>query len=250
MPPTMRNKDTTPVSPKHPTDAPLQSTPTQKRPVTGASESNDTSAADHGGRKAVLNGDTTEQRFRQATELWLPTTHTLIDGHGNSKSIRDLEGFFAPSPDDVDSLLNTVTAGPNADVGSQQLLGGIERKRHSYHPDFKLTNTATRRNVYVEVKGQRNSGSAWEKVFKHFTPGRIAAVKRHLGVTRYPIVMILADKLSADRIKVLQNLGAGHPMLDNVHFWPDSTNAAQLQQILEHVNTTFLTGPPHPHQNW
>lgn len=65
-------------------------------------------------------------------------------------------------------------------------------------PELKLTNTATGRYLYLEVKKQGRYGNAEERAAKHYTAPFIAAVAARSGLDYHPFATVFCDALATD----------------------------------------------------
>ncbi len=79
-------------------------------------------------------------------------------------------------------------------------LKAIYAEHHGIEPDHAIKNKITGRMIFTEIKRQRASGNAHERVCKYFSPGIIKA-GREVGNIRqddYPFWLIFCDGIAKE----------------------------------------------------
>jgi hypothetical protein len=66
-------------------------------------------------------------------------------------------------------------------------------------PDFCITSKKTKRQLFVEIKKQKDGGNADERACRHYTIGFLALMKEKYGYDYHPFVTIFCESLATNR---------------------------------------------------
>lgn len=124
----------------------------------------------------------------------------------------------------------------------------IEITRHGVFPDYAITNSETKKTIYIEVKRQdgwvegkprsAGRGNAHERSCKFFTPGlqKILREAGNLGDDILPFWTVFQGDITRDPCRV-REITCWYDDLDaHFFFWRDSTNPEPLiEHFLEKI---------------
>ena len=122
----------------------------------------------------------------------------------------------------------------------------VEITRHGIVPDYSITNTRTKKTIYIEVKRQdgwvegkpprAGRGNAHERSCKYFTPGLQNKLRKqgNLAENILPFWIVYIGDITRDPKRVREVKFWFEGVSDHYFMWRDTTNS---KPIIEH----FLT---------
>ena len=122
----------------------------------------------------------------------------------------------------------------NVDPQSRDL-SGILGGRYGVRPEATITNRATGRMLFVEVKKQGHRGNAEERAYKHHTVQFYKTLKDRFGYAYHPFVTVMCEALATNP-RYTQKF----PFLmeaDQYFLWADYDEAALTAWLQQRART-------------
>lgn len=151
-----------------------------------------------------------------------------------------------PKPNEFSKIYVNVILGEKE--LSEIYIPDIEITRHGVFPDYAITNSETRKTIYIEVKRQdgwvqgkprsAGRGNAHERSCKFFTPGlqKILREAGNLGENILPFWTVFQGDITRDPCRV-REITCWYADLDaHFFFWRDARNPeALIEHFIEKI---------------
>ena len=135
---------------------------------------------------------------------------------------------------------------PLSDVDSKAIYNPDREYRHGFHPDYSITNSVSKKKIFVEIKRQdgwveglpRNAGrgNAHERLCKYFTPGLLKILSNESKIEKgLPFWIVFIGNITRDPCRVREVTCWFDSYTDHFLFWRDENPDALCSHFIDKI---------------
>jgi hypothetical protein len=169
--------------------------------------------------------------------------------HVFATHFQDSEFMVQAKPKDFKDAYSSVQLSPEI---QSRIYNPSETWTHGFTPDFSITNTSTKKKIYIEVKRQdgwvedkprsAGRGNVHERSCKFFTPGLLGILRAKSGILEphLPFWVVFQGDIARDP-KRAREISLWYLGVENHFFlWSNSTDESQLLTHFEEKIKSLL----------